>query len=174
MKAYQFLKTAMFTTGIILTPAALAGDGVVVGVPDDEAPVVEKIKDGKGPLPGTEPAPVIVFPDDTTAPLEDMWPKLYEVLRDRDKDPVNTLIAILKQRHWTPGQLYLITRTAIIANPSIADKIEQILKEGGVSDDVIRVIIDTLREDDAITDGGVHIGEEWPIIPTPDPITTSH
>lgn len=175
MKAYQFLKTAMLTTGIILTPAALAGDGVVVGVPDDEAPVVEKIKDVKDNKdPDIHRDPVIVFPNDVVAHEEDMWPKLYEVLRDRNNDPIRTLLDILKQRQWTPGQLYLITRTAIIANPSIADKIEQILKEAGVSDDVIRVIIDTLRDDDAITDGGVHIGEEWPIIPTPDPITTSH
>lgn len=161
----------MFTTGIILTPAVYAGEGVTVGVPDDEAPVVEKVKGGDDKPSAEKP---IVFPNDVTEHLEDMWPKIYEVLRDRDRNPEQTLKDIIRQHSWTPEQIYEITRTAIIQNPSIADKIETILKEAGVSDEIIRIIVDKLREDDNITDGGVHIGEEFPIIPTPDPVTTAH
>lgn len=160
----------MFATGVVLTPAALAGDGVTVGVPDDEVPAVT---DEKNPAPKGD-QDFVTFPDTTTLPIADMWPKLYEVMRDRNVNPIQTLLYILKQRNWTPEQLYLIVRTTIIANPSIADKIEEILKEGGVSDDVIKIIVDTLREDDNVTDIGTHIGEEWPIIPTPDPVTSSN
>lgn len=160
----------MFTTGIILTPAVYAGEGVTVGVPDDEAPVVEKIKGDEKPS-AEKP---IVFPNDVTEHLEDMWPKIYEVLRDRSRNPEQTLKEIIRQHSWTPEQIYEIVRTTIIENPSVADKIETILKEAGVDDDVIRVIVDTLREDDTVVDGGVHIGEEFPIIPTPDPVTSSH
>lgn len=175
MKATQFLKTAMFTTGIMFIPTAFAGEGVTVGVPDDDAPiVVEKVKDGKGvEVPAEDP---IILPEITPEHEADMWPRLHSILKDQSRNPELTLLAILKQRSWKPSELYLIVRTAIIANPSIADKIETIMKEAGISDDVIRVIIDTLRNDDGAQDGGVPIGGEQldQPIPTPDPITSTH
>lgn len=171
MKAYQFLKTAMFTTGIILIPAALAGDGVTVGVPDDEAPVVEKVKGGEKPAPTKD---VIVLPDETVIPIADMWPKLYEIMRDRNRNAAADLQEVLKQHDWTPEEIYEIVRTTVIANPSIGEKIDKILEEAGVDEDVIREVIDKLREDDAILEGGVHIAEEYPIIPTPEPVTDTH
>lgn len=174
MKIGNLIKSALFCMSLTLTPAVLAGEGATVGVPDEDIPVaVEKVKGDEKP---SVEAP-IVLPAYEEFNVEDYCPRLYEILRDDQEHADAILLAIIKQRkNWKPKDLYLIVRTAIIANPSLIDKIVVIMKEAGISDPVIRVIIDHLREDGTVPD--TPIGDEFleqdPIIPTPPPVSQNH
>lgn len=164
MKTHQYINTTLLAAGILFAPAALAGEDVTVGVVPDknaDAPAVERVK---GENKKVEKKTPILFAEDIYIPEEDLWPALYEVMRDRDRDPMKTFLELLTQRtDWSVEELTEAVRDIIIANPSLTPDVQKILEEAGIPEDIIHRVIENLINDGSISDNGS------PIIPTPPP-----
>lgn len=129
---------------------------------------------------------------DKTAAIEDIGIALNQAVKESTteagKTPADALKAVISQRsNWTSAQLYYLCRAALMADETgtLAGKIQTVLEDCGISDRNIRVVMNSLTKDGALTPGTrdeqlnqTHSdsfkgtsGVVYPVIPGPAPTT---